>query len=119
MKLLCTLRPRTDGTIIVRDAKGAPTVFKADDYGALVADVSDQAMVGRLLASGSFEPADEADHGEAERLLKAAASANRDDDQDDDDDDFDGNPDDVPVGALPEEANTPPRATRKPRGKLN
>lgn len=116
MKLLCTLKPRTDGTIIVRGAGGAAIVFKADEYGALVADVTDQALVGRLLAGGSFEPADEADHDEAERLLRAANRRDSDGDDDDEGDD-DGDPDNAPA-VLPLEANTPPRATRKPRGKL-
>lgn len=120
MKLLTTIKPRTDGTVIVRDSKGRALTFVADEAGILVCDVEDQALVGSLLVTGDFEPADEADHQLAEGLVRAAAGSDEGDGDDDgEDDDFDGNPDAVPAGSLPVEAGTPPRATRKPRGKAN
>lgn len=116
MKLLTTLKPRTDGTVTVRDAAGKPYVFKPDDAGVLVCEIEDPALVGRLLAGEMFEPADEADHAQAELLLRSAIGDEGEGDDDGDDDaDFDGDPDKVPAGALPDEANTPPVAKARPR----
>lgn len=116
MKLLTTIKPRGNGTVIVRDSAGNAHVFKPDDAGALVCEIEDQALVGRLLAGEMFEPADEADHQAAEALLRNAISKPGEfGEGDDDGDDFDGDPDEVPDGALPEEANTPPVARARPR----
>lgn len=108
MKLITTIQPRRDGTVTVRDAKGQPIVFKPDDAGVLTADVEDAALVGRLLLTNNFEPADEADHATAEALLRDAQPPG-DDDDDDDDDDL-GDPDAPPV-----EGNTPPKPADAPQ----
>lgn len=113
MKLLTTIKPRTDGAVIVRDSTGKPHVFKRDDEGLLVCDIEDPALVGRLLLSNSFAPLDDADHQAAEQLMRDAGGG--DDEQGDDDDGFDGDPDEVPPGSLPVEANTPPVAAARPR----
>lgn len=112
MKLLTTIKPRSDGTVIVRDAKGAPLVFKRDDSGDLVCDIDDAALVGRLLKLSTFEPADESDHAQAEALLLAAGGG----EGDGEDDDAEGDDDDpVDPNAMPVEANTRPVPKAKPR----
>lgn len=116
MKLLTTIKPRTGGTVTVRDAAGKPHVFAPDDAGVMVCEIEDPALVGRLLAGEMFEPADEADHAQAEALLRDAIGGDGEaDDDGEGDDDFDGDPEAVPAGTLPEEANTPPVARARPR----
>ena len=119
MKLLTTIKPRSNGTVTLAGADGAIYIFTADETGALVCDVPDEALVARVLAAGTFEPADEADFAHAEALLKAnAADATGEGQGQDDGDDED---DDVDFDALPVEANTPPvsapaKSARKRRG---
>lgn len=125
MKLLTTIKPRTHGTVTVRDASGKPHVFTPDDAGVLVCEIEDHALIGRLLATEDFEPADAADHQAAEELLRAAVGQpgefgegegeGEGDDLEDDAAGGDGDPEKVPLGTLPVEANTPPVASARPR----
>lgn len=115
MKLITNIRPRSNGKVVARGADGVAWVFEADESGALVCDVTDKATIGRLLAQNDgqdYEPADEADYTEAERLLP------RDDDDSGDDEVVMSDPgsyDEMPLGGLPLEANTPARP-RKAKG---
>lgn len=143
MKLLTTIQPRRDGTVIVegpapkglgRQAK--KYLFTPDDDGVLVCEIDDEPTLLMLLASGNFEPVDEADLDAAESLLAGAVDRRTQfrqsvaqvkarqaegdgegeggDDDDDDGPDYDGNSGaDVGGGALPIEANTPPKPGRK------
>lgn len=142
MKLLTTIQPRRDGTVIVegpapkglgRQAK--KYVFSPDDDGVLVCDIDDEPTLLMLLASGNFEPVDESDLDAAESLLAGSvdrrtqfrqsvaqvrARQSEDDEPSDDDDDDGGEVDydgssgaDMGGGALPIEANTPPKPGRK------
>lgn len=116
MKLLTNIIPRKDGTIIL-EAGGRKYVFKPDDSGALVCDIDDSALVGRLLAMDDmYEPADDADFDDAERLVGAARAASAEaaaaaqkpvkgiQVQEDGSGDFN----EIMDGGLPQEANTPP-----------
>lgn len=109
MKLVTNIKPRTDGTVIARDASGVPHVFKADETGALVCDIADKAFISRLLSQndgGDFEPADPADFDEAEKLIPRQDAG--DGDEGDDEGDLElGEDDEAPAGGLPLEANTP------------
>jgi hypothetical protein len=105
MKLLTNIKPRTDGTVAVRDAGGKPYVFKRDEFGALACDIPDAALVASLLSrSGEFEPANAEDFEMAEALLRAKSKADGDEGGEDDDGDFT----EAPNGGLPVESNTPP-----------
>ena len=73
MKMLCTMAPRSDGTVIYDEGK-ARHVFAADAAGDLVCDVEDDAIVAKMLALPHFEPADEADYAKADALLSAPDS---------------------------------------------
>lgn len=120
MKLLCTLAPRSDGTIIYADGK-TRYVFAADAEGSLVCDVPDDAVVAKMLALPHFEPADEGDYDQAEALLQAQAVALSGDAadgsiEDDEAEFFDevvngGLPVEGAAGRVaPQEAATPPAA---------
>lgn len=112
MKIQTNLRPRTNGTVIARNAAGKPFVFKADESGALVCDIDDPALVAMLLARGDdFEPADPADFEAAQALVKGVVG---DDDEDGEDDD-EGDGEEVVGDGMPQEANTPPKASARPR----
>jgi phosphosulfolactate phosphohydrolase-like enzyme len=106
MKLLTTLKPRRDGTVVLRSADMKTAfVFSPDENGDLVADVTDEALVATCLASGNFQPADEEDFAAAEAMLKKIEEEQAPKDGDDDGDDDEADP-----NALPVEANTPPVA---------
>lgn len=110
MKIQTHIRPRSNGTVIVRNAAGQPFLFKADENGALVCDIEDPALAAMLLCrADDFEPADPADFQAAQALVKDVVG---DDGEDDDDDDDDG---EAVLGGLPLEANTPPKASARPR----
>jgi len=116
MKLLTRIPPRTNGTVILRDEslKG-PIIFTADPQsGELCADVPGDALIARLLASGDFEPADEADYETAERLMDVAAAAAKDDGDDDESDDL---PVKMVNDGMPIEAATPPVPAKKRPGR--
>lgn len=69
MKLQTTIKPRRDGTVVVRGGDGTPFVFKPDEYGDLVCDVSEPALLERLLNSEDFGPIDPADFQAASTLV--------------------------------------------------
>jgi len=88
MKLLTTIRPRLDGTVIVttleKGPKGKPitvTFAPSDDPEAdpdqLVGDVDHEPTIKHLLGTGNFEPADEADFEHATELVQSGQSAFR------------------------------------------
>jgi len=112
MKLICNVPPRRGGAPVkATGPSGAVYEFKMDDDGLMVADVPDTGDVAHFLTLGErFEPADEADFGQADQLLaeaearRKAEAGESDDGQDDEDDDDVIDPD-----APPLEANTPPK----------
>lgn len=104
MKLQTNIPPRRDGTVTVLGQDRQTYVFAADDEGLLSADVTDEATVAALLATGHFWPADADDSEQALALVKQAQG----DDEDEDDED-------EPEGGLPVEANTPPKRRSRPR----
>lgn len=110
MKLQCNLKPRTDGTVIARDAKGKAYVFKREDGGALTCDVDDQALVARLLRGGYFEPVNAEDFAAADAMMG-------DDEDGEGDGQAEGGDGDVEVvgNGGPQEAGTPPIAAARPR----
>jgi len=69
MKLICSIKPRADGTVIVADA-GKTYAFTPTGDGETEADVPD-ALAARLLDTGNFYPSD----GGAPAAPKQAAAA--------------------------------------------
>ena len=102
MLLLTTIKPRRDGTVVLRDSAGRAHLFQPDLNGSLVCEIDDEATLAIALRSGEFEPANEADYGRAQELLQGAAQAPQDGEDEDEDED-EGDP-----GGPPLEANTPP-----------
>ncbi|THJ32405.1 hypothetical protein E8K88_11945 [Lampropedia aestuarii] len=73
MKLMSSLVPRKDGTVLF--AFGAATYkFLPAGQGQTVADVDDPEAVRHALATGNFYPASEEDEDAAEALLSNTAS---------------------------------------------
>ena len=104
MRLTSSIPPRRDGTLIARNDAGEAFVFTVQD-GILVCDVTDEALVARLLARGDFMPVD------AVPVRAAPRVEAMDDDHDEADD-----AEEEGESALPNEALTPPvkrRYTRK------
>lgn len=118
MKLLTTLAPRSNDTVILRDASlKDPIIFTRDaESRELAAEVPGEALVAQLLASGNFQPHDEADFDAADELLEKFAPKDAADNvqvnADSTGDDFT----EVVNGGLPTEANTPPVQKARPRG---
>jgi hypothetical protein len=114
MKLLATLRPRSDGTVILTEGKQRYVFAPCADHGGLpVADIPDE-LAGKMLRFKHFEPADEKDYERANDLMAAAGvSSPVESDQDDDDDG-----DELVNGGLPAEAGTPPKPSTKGPGKV-
>lgn len=106
MKIETSIQPRKDNTVRVSTPTGTKIVFTADESGRLVADVEPQADLAFLLSLGDFFPADEADHVQAEGVLRTQTGA---DDLDDDTGDD---------NAAPIEAATPPKPGPKPGPKV-
>lgn len=108
MKLIATIPPRTDGTVIVRFPEGALR-FADDGSGSLVCDVP-EARVAQLLDTGNFEPADEADFDLASALMEEAAAGSGDSHPDESD------LDDAPLedlnGGQPLEGGAQPKPRR-------
>ncbi len=101
MKLTSSIPPRRDGTLTARNDAGEAFVFTVQD-GILVCDVTDEALVARLLARGDFMPVD---------AVPAVSPPIETDDADEVDD-----AEEEGENALPIEALTPPvkrRYTRK------
>ena len=117
MKLQTYIQPRRDGSVNVVGEDGKNYSFKADTDGALVCDVTCEATIARLLASGNCEPVDADDFDKAIELSKSvSAQDDHDIDPDDLDDDF---TEEVSPGGMPIEAGTPPAPKRstKPKAK--
>lgn len=109
MKLLTTIKPRGDGSVVLAGDDGREHFFVPDAAGNLVCEVPDEALVVRLLAAGNFEPADEVDFEKAESMLVRAGLRGKQVDDDDANDDDPGD-DDLAGAGPPLEANTPPRS---------
>lgn len=106
MKLHTSIKKRRDGTVRATASNGHTFEFVANAVGELECDVTDAALVARLLATEQFWPADENDFSSAESLIKGGH-----DDTDDDEDDI--------LLSQPVEALTPPKPkpAKKVRGK--
>ena len=116
MKLKTSIKPRTDGTVIVEGLDGTKTVFEVDADGDLGADVTHDATVAQLLNTGNFWPADPEDHATALALTGQQGGEDGDkdpnaDDEGDGSDDSDGQ--ELVNGGMPLESNTPPKAKPK------
>ena len=57
MKLVTSIRPRLDGTVILDGLDGVAYVFAPDGYGELTAEVPHAATAQMALGSGNFYPA--------------------------------------------------------------
>lgn len=123
MKILTTIRPRRDGTVVVAQPGFGKITFAADEAGDLVADVADETALAFLLARDDFQPADAADYAAGEALLKnwvsvrksvtgsavgGTSSTPEDDDGEDDDGDEELTEDQM-AGRAPLEAGTAPK----------
>jgi hypothetical protein len=112
MKLQTFIKPRTDGTVVLERKNKSDLVFaQADGHEGLVCDVDDEDLVQHLLLTENFGPANEADFDQAEALMEQAntvGSASLDDLDPDEKE---------PEHVVPEEANTPPVASGKPRSR--
>ncbi|MBI5255525.1 MAG: hypothetical protein HY855_03425 [Burkholderiales bacterium] len=123
MKLIATIKPRTDGTVLATGPSKKDYTFKVDvDTGDPTCDVEDEADVAHFLGTGNFEPADEADFDRADLLVKKPVNADDGSDGSDGSDggtsDPDSLPDDLPTdpNALPVEGSAAP-APAASRGK--
>ena len=112
MKLLTSIPPRRDGTVVACHGE-KKFEFKADENGDMVGEVDDPEALGLLLATGNFIPFDENDMAAAVALVQNDGEP---DDEDPDDEGDEGDDDEVPAGSLPIEAGTPP-ATRPGKGR--
>lgn len=113
MKLQTEIKPRRDGTVLATGPSGARYVFKPDEHGDLVCDVSDEADLAHFVGNEFFFPALLTDQAAAMEIVKRSQDPDGEDDgEPEDDEDEDG--DDFPVGALPVEAETPVKVRRKP-----
>jgi len=75
MKLICSIKPRADGTVIVA-GYGKTYAFTPTGDGETAADVPD-ALAAKLLATGNFYPADMEDSAPAAVApVDAAPAAN-------------------------------------------
>lgn len=111
MKLETSIKPRRDGVVRVTGDDGVEYTFAPDQDGVLVGEIPHEPTVARLLALGTFVPADEADLAHAGDLLsQVPTDPDSDDEGDGEDDDDEGD-----MEAPPAEANTPP--VPKPRKK--
>jgi hypothetical protein len=110
MKLETSILPRKDGRITVQCDDGTKVVFSADSDGIMTGEVTHLPTVARLLALGTYFPADEEDHAAASTLLTSQTKADDDGDGDDEADDEREGDD---LDGLPMEANTPPSALPK------
>lgn len=125
MKLITTIAPRRDKTVIVTSLDGRKKfVFADDGTNQLAADVDDDATVAHLLRSESFYPAEESDFAEAMKLAQPAAALDgdaaaggSDDDNDDDADADEGSPDGGPVEAGTQPVVATPAAVRRARAR--
>ncbi|MBI5257015.1 MAG: hypothetical protein HY855_10990 [Burkholderiales bacterium] len=124
MKLIATIKPRTDGTVLATGPSKQDYVFKMDvSTGDPTCEVEDEADIAHFLGTGNFEPADEADFERADQLVQKPADGDAGGgdgggDGGGNDSDPDSLPDDIPSdpNALPVESGTAP-APAAGRGK--
>lgn len=120
MKLQTSIKPRRDGTLTVTAKDGQRFAFAAGPDGELVGDVTDEATVAHLLATGLYWPANPEDFDGALKLSEAIEKADDDlgDDLGDELGDDDGDDADVEVvgNGLPQESNTPPASFKPAKG---
>ena len=112
MKLQTTIRPRKDSAVNATGPSGRVFRFMPDGGGVLTCDVDCDATVLHLLSlGGDFFPANEADLGRAELMLRAGG-----DDDSDASDELDSEADDDASDELPPvEAGTPPVSRKSGR----
>ena len=121
MKLVTTIHPRADGTVIVHGNDGNDYTFEVNEHGELACDVACDDTVTMLVNTGNFFPFDSDDYAAALRHLGGEGEGEGDNDNDNDNDgdgdeaDGDGDGDGGDAGGLPLEAETPPKSFRKPR----
>lgn len=111
MKLLTSIPPRADGTVIVHAKDGKDCIFAAGPDGELVGEVEHEETLRDLLRSERFYPADPADYDRAMEVagpLSGAAEEDAEVDPDALDDD-----DEVVNGGLPVESQTAPKPSKK------
>lgn len=121
MKLVTTIAPRGDGTVIVHGNDGNDYTFESNGEGELVCDVECNDTIENLISTGNFFPFDSADYDAALQHLGKDTQGTDDDAQDgapDGVDDLDEE-DEVTNGGMPLEAETPaasiPKTSRKTR----
>jgi hypothetical protein len=126
MKIETTVQPRKDGKVTVTAEGGTKYVFQADEYGAMVCDVENEAHAAWLLGLGDFHPADAEDFAAAELLMQSPEGDGEADggipglydDEDDEDDepvDLNAAPIEEPASAVA--APAPVRAARARKAK--
>jgi hypothetical protein len=74
MKVLTTIRPRGDGTVLFHGPDGKDVVFSGEPGGDLVAEAEDERILALLLANDNFQPADEADFDRGQEVLNRWAN---------------------------------------------
>ena len=107
MKLLCTIEPNEDGFVLAEFEKNVSYQFDPDENGDLVAEVDNDKHVAHLIATGNFQPYDEADFSAATDILSSDENENGDEGNEND-------LDQVDLNAGPVEALTP-ASNKKPR----
>lgn len=85
MKLLTSIPPRRDGTVIVTAKDGTRCVFTPGESGELVGEVQDERTLAELLNGGLFFPADPADYDKAMQMSNALQPGGSGDEGGDDD----------------------------------
>lgn len=110
MKLQTSIPPRRDGTVRVLLDNGETVVFANDGTDELVAEVTCEASIARLLAGKQFFPVDPADFDVALKLAKSLEPKKQVDEDDDEP---------IDASAPPIEAYTPPARTIRRAKKAN
>lgn len=106
MILQTAIPARRDGTLTVHGLDKNIYKFTPDADGVLTGDVSDEATVAHLLATGNFYPSNPEDYDAA---LQLAGGKDTEDEKDEDDES------ESPETALPVEANSPLKPLPNPK----
>lgn len=115
MKLLTSIPPRADGTVIVHAKDGKDCTFAAGPDGELVGEVEHEETLRELLRSERFFPADPADYDRAMEIT-GPLSSSADEEEEEADPDAPGAEDEVVNGGLPVESNTAPKPANAGKG---
>lgn len=108
MRLITTILPRRDGTVIAKSPDGKRTfTFTADAGGELTCEVDDDETVAHLLRTDSFYPADEADFSLAMQLADDGSGEDGAEGDEGPADDDTGDADEGSVDGAPVESETP------------